>query len=115
MFTCMVEMNGRKMEGIFDTGASITTIGIGDAEKLGIDTSFLYFDTTIDTAAGPKHAALAEINVDVFQVGPVTIKNFGVGVNRYVDRQCLVGMNFFDCLDSFKIEGNVLTLKKHPR
>ena len=111
-FVCMVQINGRKLEGILDTGASITTIGIDDAKNLGIDISSLYFDKHIDTAAGKKYAALAEINVGIFQIGPIVVKNMGIGVNRFCKKQCLVGMNFFESLDSFQIEGNVLTLRK---
>jgi clan AA aspartic protease (TIGR02281 family) len=113
-YKCTALINGRKVEGILDTGASITTIGIDEAEKLGIDISTLYFDKNIDTAAGTKHAAMAEINVATFQIGPIAIKNLGIGVNRFMDKKCLVGMNFFESLDSFQIEGNVLTLRKDP-
>lgn len=113
-YKCVARINGRKVAGILDTGASITTIGVDEAEKLGIDISTLYFDKNIDTAAGTKHAAMAEINVATFQIGPVVIKNLGIGVNRFMEKQCLVGMNFFESLDSFQIEGNVLTLRKDP-
>lgn len=110
-FKSMVRINGREIEGMFDTGASMTTIGTEDAQKAGIDVTSLYFDTDVDTATGVKYHAIAEISLDTFQIGPITIKNLGVGVNRYIRRKCLVGMNFFESLDSFEIEGNVLTLR----
>lgn len=111
-FKCVVRINGNEFDGILDTGASITTIGMDTAERIGIDISSLYFDTHIDTAAGTKYAAMAEINVDTFQIGPIIIENMGIGVNRFGERQCLVGMNFFESLDSFQIKGDVLTLRK---
>lgn len=112
VFKSIVRINGRKVAGLFDTGASETTIGVDLAEKLGFDTASLYFDKSTNTAAGVKHAAIAEVTVDEFQVGSITVRNMGVGVNRFGGSQCLVGMNFFDSLDSFEIRDNVLTLRK---
>ena len=112
MFKTVVRINGTEFDGLLDTGASVTGIGIDDAEKLGIDISSLYFDQDVNTAAGKKHKAMAEVTVDFFQIGPIVVKNLVVGVNRFVAEQCLVGMNFFESLDSFQIEGDVLTLRK---
>ena len=114
VFKASVCINGRTVAGLFDTGASETTIGLDLAGRLGFDTASLYFDKSANTAAGVKHAAIADAYVDEFRVGSITIRNMGVSVNRFGGSQCLVGMNFFDSLDSFEIRDNVLTLRKGP-
>jgi clan AA aspartic protease (TIGR02281 family) len=112
VFESQVRLNGKKVTGLFDTGASETTIGIDLAKEIGFEPTSLNFDTSTDTAAGMLHAAIAKVYLDEFQVGSIVVRNMGIGVNRYVSRQCLVGMNFFETLDSFEISGNVLTLRK---
>lgn len=112
VFKASVRINGRNVTGLFDTGASETTIGLDLARRLGFDTASLYFDKSANTAAGVKHASIATTAVSDFRVGSIAVRNMGVGVNRFGGDQCLVGMNFFDSLDSFEISGNVLTLRK---
>ena len=115
VFEDTIKLNGKKIDCIFDTGASVTTIGIKDAQKIGFDPSNLMFITNSNTAAGEMQNALAEAEVDILEVGPITIKKFGIMVNRYRESQCLLGMNFFDSLDSFEIKNEKLILKLTPK
>ena len=111
-FISTVSINGREVEGLFDTGASETTIGIDLARSLGFEPDDLHFDGDADTAAGTIYGAIVGVTADEFQVGPIKLGKFGIGINRLGGRKCLVGMNFFDVLDSFEIRENYLTLTK---
>ena len=111
VFADKVKMNGKKIDCIFDTGASVTSIGINEAKKIGIDPSTLLFMTTANTAAGTIENALAEAEVEILEVGPITVKNIGIMVNKYQETECLLGMNFFSSLDSFEIKNDKLILK----
>jgi clan AA aspartic protease (TIGR02281 family) len=115
VFADQIKMNGQKIDCIFDTGASVTSIGLKEARKIGIDPSMLMFIHASGTAVGTVENALAEAEVELLEVGPISVRNIGIMVNRFRESGCLLGMNFFSSMDSFEIKNNKLILKHAPK
>lgn len=96
---------------LLDTGASTVSLTFEDANRLGIDTDSLVYNTPFNTANGITWSA--EITLDQIQIGsiivnkvPASISQKGASINS------LLGMSFLNRLSSFKIESNKLTLIK---
>lgn len=115
VFEGEIRLNGRKIDCVFDTGASVTTVNIDDAKKIGVDTSKLVFSGSADTAVGRADLSLARTQVELLKVGPIIIRDFPISVIRYGKTKCLLGMNFFSQLDSFEIANDKLVLKLAPK
>jgi aspartyl protease family protein len=101
--------NGRSVEGMVDTGASLIAINESTARKLGFGVSSLDFRHTVGTANGNTEAA--RIVFDRVEIGNVRIRD----VEAYVLRDkalsdTLVGMSFLKKLKSFQIEAGNLKL-----
>ena len=111
VFKDKVRMNGRELECIFDTGASLTSIGYDEARRIGIDVDNLMFIVDTDTAVGAVKNESAETEIDLVEIGPIRVRNMGALVSRSRASGCLIGMNFFTSLDSFEIKKDRLILR----
>ncbi|MEW9617153.1 TIGR02281 family clan AA aspartic protease [Shinella sp. S4-D37] len=102
-FTGRFAINGRKEEGMVDTGASMVAINISTAQRLGIDKGDLNFRYAVDTANGKARAAY--VKLDRVEIGPVRLENVGAMVLE--DRALsgtLIGMSFLKGLSSYRVE-----------
>ena len=114
-FEGQIKLNGRKIDCVFDTGASATTINMEDARKIGVDTSKLLFAGSADTAVGTVSFSIAKTQVKRLTIGSITISDFPINVIRHGNTKCLLGMDFFSQLDSCEIVKDKLVLKLAPR
>jgi aspartyl protease family protein len=72
-FNVEAEVDGRHMEFLVDTGASVIALRERDAARLGIHPSQREYTAAVSTANGIVHAAPVELNrVDV---GSLTVRN----------------------------------------
>lgn len=110
-FTGLFAINGRKEEGLVDTGASMVAINVTTAQRIGIDRASLDFRYAVDTANGKARAAY--IRLDRIEIGPVRIENVGAMVldDRALSGT-LIGMSFLKSLSSYKVEGGRLHLTR---
>ena len=110
-FTGFFSINGRKEEGMVDTGASMVALNVSTAQRIGIDRADLDFRYAVDTANGKARAAY--IRLDRIEIGPVRIENVGAMVLE--DKALsgtLIGMSFLKALSSYKVEEGKLHLTR---
>jgi aspartyl protease family protein len=109
-FTANVQVNGKKISMIVDTGASTIVLRPEDAKKAGIDVSKLNYRVPVLTANGRTVAA--RVRLDEVSIGPLDRKK----VNALVAQpgalsQSLLGMSFLSRLRSYEFSGDFLTLR----
>lgn len=104
-------INGRKQDGLIDTGASTVAINLSAAQRLGLSPNKLVFDTSVDTANGRIKAA--RVQLDKMTIGPVSVGNVDALVLPDTSLSgMLVGMSFLGKLSSYKVQNNRLYLLK---
>lgn len=110
-FTGLFAINGRKEEGLVDTGASMVAINTSTAQRLGIARTDLDFRYAVDTANGKARAAY--IRLDRVEIGPVRMENVGAMVlDDKALSGTLIGMSFLKGLSSYRVEGGKLHLTR---
>ncbi|MEO0327758.1 MAG: TIGR02281 family clan AA aspartic protease [Pseudomonadota bacterium] len=108
-FVARMKINGMDTRFLVDTGATITVLTMGEAERIGIDIASLSFSIPTSTANGIAYAAKAR--VDTVSVGAIERTDLGILVAQSgALRQNLLGMNFLNTLSSFEFSGDELYL-----
>lgn len=110
-YSADLKLNGRRVEGMIDTGATVVAINVSTARKIGISVASLDFRNAVQTANGPAKAAMARISS--FEIGRIKLTDVDAVVLE--DRalgQTLVGMSALSRLSRFKAENNVLLLEQ---
>lgn len=108
-FTGTFVINGRKRQGLVDTGASMVAINVSTARALGLDK--LDFRYAVDTANGKARAAY--VRLDRIEIGPVRIDNIGAMVlDDKALSETLIGMSFLKGLSSYRVEDGKLHLTR---
>lgn len=107
-FHISIDVNGKKVLFLIDTGATTTTLTLKDARRVGIDTEKLSFNVPLNTANGLSFAASAEIT-DI-QIGNFTVDSMWILVSKDLDGESLLGMNFLNKLRGYDIRQDQMTL-----
>ena len=109
-FTASVDVNGKPISMIVDTGASSIVLRPEDAAKAGIDLKDLSYSVTVLTANGRTMAA--PIRLDTVAVGPLDRRKVEALVAKQgALAQSLLGMSFLSRLRSYEFSGDFLTLR----
>jgi aspartyl protease family protein len=108
-FHILAEVNGLPVRFLADTGASHIVFSPRDAARLGMDPDRLTFDRFYHTANGTVRGS--SIRIDDFRVGTIHLRNIGASVNEAAMAQSLLGMTFFNRLESYEVRDGVLTLR----
>lgn len=110
-FIADFRLNGRRMEAMIDTGASIVAINETMARRIGIHLAPADFKYTVNTANGATKAAAAKI--DRLEIGRIEIDNVEAAVldDRALDN-VLIGMSFLKRLQRYQVEGGALVLEQ---
>lgn len=110
-FVSQFRMNGRPVEAMVDTGATIVAISKSTARRLGISVVPADFIYQVQTANGTTKVARAVIKSIEF--GSIRIHDVEAAV---IDDKALagtlLGMSFLNQLKSFKVEDGELILKQ---
>jgi aspartyl protease family protein len=104
-------VNGRKQNGLVDTGASMIAINISTARRLGVSTASLSFNAQANTANGVVKAA--HVMLDRVEIGTISVKDVEAMV--LPDKSLsgmLVGMSFLNKLSSYRVENGALHLTR---
>lgn len=110
-FSGTFTINGRKADGLVDTGASVVAINVSTARRLGVSTASLSFDAKVNTANGIVKAAV--VMLDRVEIGTIAVKDVQAMV--LPDKSLsgmLVGMSFLTKLSSYKVENGALHLTR---
>jgi aspartyl protease family protein len=108
-FTASFRINGKPVEGLVDTGASLVAINESTARRLGFTANSLDFRYAVDTANGKTDAA--HVVIDRIEIGAIRVRKVDAFVMR--DKalsSTLVGMSFLKKLKSFQVEAGSLRL-----
>jgi aspartyl protease family protein len=109
-FFATVDINGKEITMIVDTGASSIVLRPEDAKKVGIDPDGLTYRVPVLTANGRTVAA--RVRLDKVSIGPLDRQNVDALVAKPgALTQSLLGMSFLSRLRSYEFSGDFLTLR----
>ncbi len=105
------KLNGKPVEGLIDTGASLVAINESTARRLGFSATALDFRYAINTANGKTDAA--HVVLSRVEIGGVKVE----AVDAFVLRDSalsttLIGMSFLKKLGSYGVDGDRMTLRR---
>jgi aspartyl protease family protein len=103
------EVNGRALDVMVDTGASMVALTYEDAEQAGLRLRPSDFTSRVNTANGV--AAVAPVVLDRVSIGRITVRNVRAAVcERGRLGKTLLGMSFLSRLERVDISQGRLTL-----
>ena len=109
-FYAEVEVNGKKIEFVIDTGASEIVLSERDAETLGYPVSDLIYSGRANTANGV--VPIARITLDKITLGRFTDRGVTATVNGGELDTSLLGMRYLERFRKIEIAGSRLTLTR---
>jgi len=109
-FYAELEVNGKKVEFVVDTGASDIVLTEEVAEYLGYPVSSLIYSGRASTANGV--VAMARITLDSINLGRFSDQNIRATVNGGELDTSLLGMRYLERFRKIEISGSKLTLTR---
>jgi aspartyl protease family protein len=105
-----MEINGRPLQGMVDTGATLVVLTYDDARSAGI---FLHdSDFTMASQTANGIARFAPVMLDRVAIGSILVRNVKAGVAEPgALRTNLIGMSFLQRLQKFEIRSGTLLLQ----
>jgi aspartyl protease family protein len=107
-FNVNAQVNGHDVLFMVDSGATTTTLSTGSADAAGVETDRIGFPVIVNTANGSTEARRARI--ETLKVGAIRRENEPVLVADALGDTNLLGMNFLDSLDGWRVEGDTMIL-----
>jgi aspartyl protease family protein len=108
-FTSAFRLNGRQVDGMIDTGATLVAINSSTARRIGIALNASEFNHTVNTANGAIRAAV--VTIDRLQIGKITIDGVqAVVLDDKALRTNLIGLSFLTRLEKYQVENGALLL-----
>jgi aspartyl protease family protein len=108
-FETTAEVNGRDVEVMVDTGATMVALTYEDAERAGIYLSPSDFTHSVSTANGT--AKVAPIEIGSISIGNITVRNVSGAVSERGNlHKTLLGMTFLGRLSRVEMRRNDLVL-----
>jgi aspartyl protease family protein len=109
-FNTEAEINGRPVEVMIDTGATVVALSYEDAERAGLYISESDFTGAVSTANGV--ARVAPVTLDRVTIGDITVRDVPAAVaERGRLRTSLLGMTFLNKLSRFDMRSGTLVLQ----
>ncbi len=109
-FNTEVEINGRPIAVMIDTGATMVALSYKDAERAGVYVNDSDFTSKVSTANGI--ARFAPITLDRISIGDITVRDVPAAVAEPGRlRTSLLGMSFLSRLSRFDMRSGVLVLQ----
>jgi aspartyl protease family protein len=108
-FTSAFKLNGRQVDGMIDTGATLVAINTSTARRIGISLNPSDFSHQVNTANGAIRAAV--VNIDRLQIGKISVDNIqAVVLDDRALQTNLIGMSFLQRLAKYQVENGTLLL-----
>ncbi|HEV7254387.1 MAG TPA: TIGR02281 family clan AA aspartic protease [Mesorhizobium sp.] len=110
-FRAEFKINGRRVDGMIDTGATVVALNESTVRRLGVKLAPADFRHEVQTANGSTRAAAATLKS--VSLGRIHLEDVEAVVLE--DRALsgtLVGMSFLRRLDGFRVEDGALLLKQ---
>ena len=110
-FQTEAEINGRTVDVMVDTGASLVALTYDDAQRLGIYVKPGDFTHVAQTANGT--ARVAPVTISRITIGDITVRNVPAVVSeRGKSDRTLLGMSFLGRLSRVEMRGGTLVLQE---
>ena len=110
-FNTVAEINGRTIDVMVDTGASLVALTYEDADAIGVYVRPSDFTHTAQTANGV--ARVAPVTIPKISIGDITVRNVqGVVSERGKSERTLLGMSFLGRLSRVEMRGGTLVLQE---
>jgi aspartyl protease family protein len=109
-FHATLEINGRDVEFLVDTGATHMVLSQRDARRVGLDPDRLVFSQPTMTANGRVFSA--PVNLDRVVFGPFEDRNVSATVNGGALDVSLLGMRYLDRFRRVSVEGDRMVLER---
>ncbi len=107
-FVTSGSINGTTVRFLVDTGATMISLGAGEARRIGIDASKGQ-SAVVNTANG--QAAVVRVKLDSVRVGDIVLNNVDALVHQQDMPLALLGMSFLNRMEMQR-DGQTMTLKK---
>jgi len=109
-FNTEAEINGRPVEVMIDTGATMVALSYEDAERAGLYLNDGDFTATVSTANGV--ARVAPVTLDRVSIGDITVRDVPAAVAEPGRlKMSLLGMTFLNKLSRFDMRSGTLVLQ----
>jgi aspartyl protease family protein len=105
-----VDVNGKPVRFMIDSGATTTAVNANTARETGIQVDASGYPVFLNTANGRVTAQRGSIQS--LKIGTHEIGQHNVVVSESFGDTNVLGMNFLDSMQSWKVEANVMTLKQ---
>lgn len=109
-FSTDVRINNLFVKGLVDTGATVIAIPGDEAKKIGLNPPASAYTTPIQTANGRVNAA--SVRLSEVRIGTVVARDVEAVIVPQGLHVTLVGMSFFNRLQSFEMRGKTLVLRQ---
>lgn len=110
-YVSQIQVNGRPITAIIDTGASLVTLRYEDARALGVVLPGDKFDITVRTANGDGRAR--RITLNSVRLGPITLNDVdALVVEEGALRTNLLGLSFLSRLTRYEVRNATLVLQR---
>lgn len=108
-FETTAEVNGRDVDVMVDTGATLVALTYEDAERAGIFLKTSDFTHSVSTANGM--AKVAPVEISEISIGDITVRNIrGAVAERGKLHKTLLGMTFLGRLSRVEMRKDALVL-----
>jgi len=109
-FSTEVEINGRPIDVMIDTGATAVVLTYEDAERAGLYVNDSDFSQTVWTANGSTR--VASVTLGRISIGDITVRDVPAVVTQPgLLKTTLLGMTFLSRLSRFDMRSGVLVLQ----
>lgn len=108
-FSSTFKLNGRQVDGMIDTGATLVAVNTSTARRIGLSLNPSDFSHEVNTANGSIKAAV--VTIDRLQIGSISVD--GVQAIVLDDKALhtnLIGMSFLNRLGKYQAENGTLRL-----
>ena len=110
-FNAEADINGRPIDVMIDTGATMVALSYEDAERAGILLNDADFTRAVSTANGV--ARVAPVTLDRVSIGNITVRDVPAAVaERGRMRTSLLGMSFLSRLSRFDMRSGRLVMQE---
>lgn len=110
-FNAELKFNGRRIDGMIDTGASLVAINNSTARRIGLIVAPAEFRHEVGTANGKTRAAL--VKIEAIEIGRIRVENVdAVVLDDRALSTTLIGMSLLRQLNRFEVENGVLLLEQ---
>ena len=105
-----LDVNGKPVRFMIDSGATTTAVNANTARETGIEVGANGYPVFLNTANGSVAAQRGIIQS--LKIGTHEIGQHNVVVSESFGDTNVLGMNFLDSMQSWKVEADVMTLKQ---